>query len=288
MDKIFKVLCFTCLILITKGLDAQNYSSTKDTLKEETSMYKVNPWISGGIALVGLYTNSTGLDRLRKAPIIPEARLNRLNDDDLIGLDRVALRQDPERASTDKAQNTSDLLLYTGAISPILLFLDRSIRKQWLDVSLMYLESQAVTSNFYSWGPLGPTFVERLRPAAYYTELPLEERGAGNNRNSLYSGHVASTATGWFFTAKVFNDFHPELGGKKWLVYGVATVPVVFVAINRIKALRHFPTDTILGGIFGAASGILIPTIHKRTKGRLSVGAVYNDRIKGLALGWKM
>ncbi|PHN01926.1 phosphatase PAP2 family protein [Flavilitoribacter nigricans] len=282
----FRALCLIFLIVVSQNLFSQSQSIKKDTTEKE-SMYKVNPWVSGGIALVGLYTNSTGLVRLRESPLIPEERLNRLNEDDLIRLDRVALRQDPSKESTDKAQNISDLLLYSGALSPILLFLDRPMRREWLDVSLMYLESQAVTSNFYSWGPLGPTFAERLRPAAYYTELPLEEREAGNNRNSLYSGHVASTATGWFFTAKVIDDFHPELGAKKWLFYGLATVPTVVVAINRVRALRHFPTDTIVGGIVGAAVGILIPTIHKRSKGRLSVGAMYNDQAKGLALGWK-
>jgi hypothetical protein len=282
-----KLLYSIGLLFISHSFFAQSPMMVRDTFAKEASMYKVNPWISGGIALVGLYTNSSGLERLRDAPLIPEERLNRLNDDDLIGLDRIALRQDPSKSSTSKAQNISDILLYSGALSPVLLFIDRPIRQQWLDVSLMYLESQAVTSNFYSWGPLGPTFAERLRPAAYYTELPLEEREAGNNRNSLYSGHVASTSTGWFFVAKVLDDFHPELGGKKWLLYGLATVPTVLVSINRVKALRHFPTDTILGGIVGAAVGILIPTIHKRSEERMSVGAIYNDQAKGLALGWK-
>lgn len=283
-----RVLCLTILTLITQGLYSQSLSTAKDSLEiKELSVYKVNPWVSGGIALVGLFTNSSGLTRLREAPLIPESRLNRLTEDDLIGLDRIALRQDPSKASTEKAQNISDLLLYSGALSPVLLFADRKIRTQWLDVTLMYLESQAVTSNFYSWGPLGPTFAERLRPAAYYTELPLVEREAGNNRNSWYSGHVASTATGWFYVAKVFDDFYPELGAKKWIFYGIASIPTTIVAINRVKALRHFPTDTIVGGIVGAGVGILIPTIHKRTKGRLKVGAIYDDQAKGLALSWK-
>ncbi len=283
-----RVLCLTFLTLITQGLYSQSLSTAKDSLEtEELSVYKVNPWVSGGIALVGLFTNSSGLTRLREAPLIPESRLNRLTEDDLIGLDRIALRQDPSKESTEKAQNISDLLLYSGALSPILLFADRKIRSQWLDVTLMYLESQAVTSNFYSWGPLGPTFAERLRPAAYYTELPLVEREAGNNRNSLYSGHVASTATGWFYVAKVIDDFHPELGAKKWIFYGIASIPTTIVAINRVKALRHFPTDTIVGGIVGAAVGVLIPTIHKRSKGKLKIGAIYDDQAKGLALSWK-
>lgn len=278
-------LAFALLLLFPALNIAQ--PTARDTTPADEHMYRVNPWISGGIALVGLYTNATGLERLRDAPLIPDDRLDRLKDDDLIGFDKPGLRQDPSKEKTNRAQEISDLTLYTGAISPILLFLDKRVRDEWLDVSLMYLETQAATSNFYTWGPLGPTFAERLRPAAYYTELPYEERRSGNNRNSLYSGHVASTATGWFYCAKVYSDYHPELGAKKFILYGIATVPVVISAVNRVRALRHFPSDTVIGGILGGAIGVLIPTIHKRTRGRMSVGAIYNSDVKGLAFGWR-
>lgn len=283
----FRFFSFLFMLFLVQSASGQALSFPMDTVKQEGSMYEVNPWISGSIALVGLWTNNSALERLRNAPLIPEERLNRLDEQDLISLDRVALRQDPSKPAIDKAQKTSDLLLYSGALSPVLLFINPSVRQEWLDISLMYLESQALASNFYSWGPLGPTFAERIRPAAYYTDLPLEARWAGNNRNSLYSGHVSSTATGWFFTARVFNDLHPELGGKKFLIYGLASIPVIFVGINRVKALRHFPTDTIIGGVIGAAVGILIPAIHKRHKGRLKIGAVYDQEAKGLAFAWK-
>jgi len=278
--KMLKSFFFTLFIFLSQGLSAQ---PSMDSLKIAQSMYKVNPWLSGGISVAGYFSNSIGWNRLRKAPALSEERLLRLNDHDLMGLDRIALRQNPSFEKTEKAGNFSDALLLSSAVSPVLLFLDSRIRREWFDVTLIYLESQIATSNFYSWGPLGPSFIERLRPAAYYTELSIEDRSAGNNKNSFFSGHVASTATAWFFMAKVYGDFHPELGAKKLLFYGLAAIPTTVVAINRVKALRHFPTDTIVGGLVGGAIGILIPSIHKRTKGRLSLVPIYNDEQKRLA-----
>lgn len=49
----------------------------------------------------------------------------------------------------------------------------------------------------------------------FYTDLPEEDRTFRGFRNSFYSGHVAAMTPGAFFTAKVYTDYHPELGGKK-------------------------------------------------------------------------
>ena len=69
--------------------------------------------------------------------------------------------------------------------------------------------------------------------------------------------------------AKVYSDYHPELGNKKYWLYGAALIPPLIVGYYRIKAMRHFPTDVITGLAVGAAVGILVPHLHrtkKRTK----------------------
>ena len=35
--------------------------------------------------------------------------------------------------------------------------------------------------------------------------------------------------------------------------------------------MKHFPTDTMVGLIVGASTGILIPHLHKITKSRLAI-----------------
>lgn len=139
-----------------------------------------------------------------------------------------------------------------------------------------------LNSNIYSWSPMGPRFVERYRPAVYYENLPLEERNYGRLRNSFYSGHTATVAVGTFFTAKVYADYHPDLGGKKYLLYGLALVPPTVVGIYRIKALRHFPTDVVIGGIVGAGVGFLVPELHRKWQGKVGITATYTDQMKGV------
>ena len=139
----------------------------------------------------------------------------------------------------------------------------------------------------YSWGPYGAQVIERFRPATFIEELSFEKRTDPNNRNSFFSGHTNSTAAGVFFTAKVYCDFHPDLGWKKGLIYGLATIPTVAVGVYRIRALRHYPTDIIVGAINGALVGILVPEIHKRSQARLAFAPSYLPQFKGASMVYR-
>ena len=108
-------------------------------------------------------------------------------------------------------------------------------------------------------------------------------RQEGNNRLSFYSGHTLSTAASTFFMAKVYTDYHPELGNKKYLFYGLALIPPTYVGYHRLKALKHFPTDVIIGYSIGIAAGIFIPELHK-TKDR-SIGLKVMPAYNGFAIG---
>ena len=265
------LLCFYC-----------SSFSQGTTASPGEKIYEANYWISGSIALLGAAASNIARGRLRDKPGIGEIHVNRITAKGVNRFDRWALRQDP--FSKEKAQKVSDRILYASAALPILLFLDKDIRQNWLDISLMYAETQAINSNMYGWSPLGPNFVERYRPAVYYEELPLKERNFGNLRNSFYSGHTSSTATGAFFAAKVFSDYHPNLGGKKYLLFGLAVLPPAIVGIYRIRALKHFPSDVIVGAAIGASIGILIPELHRLAMNRASFSAIYSEEVKGLGM----
>ncbi len=269
--------------LFFQGALAQSGKDADSARQEQ--VYEVNLWVSGGIALTGVISNSIGHSLLRGKPDISEEAVHRITAKGVSGFDRWALRQDP--SERDKAQKISDNILYPSVALPALLFIDKDIRRHWLDISLMYAETQSINSNLYNWSPLGPFFVERYRPVLYYEELPLEERNFGNLRNSFYSGHVGSTATGTFFAAKVFSDYHSELGAKKYLFFGLAAVPPALVAYYRIKALKHFPSDTIVGALVGASVGILVPELHRRWGSRLRFSATYSEQVKGMGLAYR-
>lgn len=270
-------LCLLCLA--STSFAQEDEAGPERTPKKP---YKVNYWISGGITLTGVTTNTFSHNRLRNKPGITEEQVNQITAKGVNRFDRWGLRQDPSKK--DAAHEISDRILYSSVIIPFFLFLDRDIRESWLDITLMYAEAQAINSNLYGWSPIGPAFVERYRPAVYYPELPMEERNFGNLRNSFYSGHVSSTATATFFAAKVYADYHPGPGNKKYLAYGLACLPPAVAGYYRVKALKHFPSDVIVGGIIGASVGILIPELHRLARNKASFSAIYTQEVKGLGM----
>lgn len=269
------LLCYACQSVIAQSKTDQPEPATE-------KIYHLNYWVSGGFVLTGAITGQLGLMRVNGKDDIPEGHLGTIVSRGVSNFDQWSLRQNTEKMR--EAAETSDKIFFGSMALPVLLFLDKKIRHRWYDISLMYAEAQILNSNFYSWSPAGPRFVERYRPAVYYENLPIEERNYGRLRNSFYSGHTATVAVGTFFTAKVYVDYHPDLGGKKYLLYGLALVPPTVVGIYRIKALRHFPSDVVIGGIVGAGIGLLIPELHRKWQGKVGISATYSSQVKGAGL----
>ncbi|MDX1284924.1 MAG: phosphatase PAP2 family protein, partial [Draconibacterium sp.] len=133
-------------------------------------------------------------------------------------------------------------------------------RKDWFDLLILYGESHAINSDFYI---LSAGLISRARPFNYHSEVPIEEKTANESRNSFFSGHVSSAATASFFMAKVYSDYHPELGNKKLWLFIAALVPPSVVGYYRYKAMKHYPSDILIGLGVGATAGVLIPHLHK-------------------------
>jgi membrane-associated phospholipid phosphatase len=167
--------------------------------------------------------------------------------------------------------------------------IDKNIRKDWLHILFMYVEGHTVTFTFYNYSPLGPWFQNRYRPAVYYTELGTEAQMNSNNRNSFYSGHVASCAYSTFFMVKVYCDYHPNIGGYKYLLYLAASVPPLFMGYARIRSLDHFPSDVAVGFGLGAIIGIVVPALHKVPCSKyLSLQLASSPEVVGIGLCWKL
>lgn len=249
--------------------------------------YKVNYWVSGGIAVVGGLTNYLGIPPIMDKQGISTAELNALDRNSISSFDRSAMNQDPSKIGM--YNKDADIVLITTVTLPAVLAFDKYIGKDWSKMLFMYLETISIVSNVYTYSIIGPAHQDRIRPFAYYSNFPESERADGNNRNSFYSGHTASTAAASFFMAKVYSDYHPELGAKKYLLYAAASVPPLMIAYFRVKGLRHFPSDTMVGFGVGALVGILVPEIHRiKFKNKdLTVGLSTAGGTTGLGLKWQ-
>lgn len=215
--------------------------------------------LTGSAALVvGSYFGFRALDRTASMTAEEVAKLNVKN---INSFDRPVTTRNP--AGFDKAQARSDFFLNFSIASPVLLMIDKRMRKDWLDLLTLYAVSHAADNAVYFAAAFS---VRRARPFTYNTDIPIELRTGEAKSNSFFSGHVSFAATSTFFLTKVLTDYHHIKGWKRLAIYTVAAVPPAMVGYYRMRSARHFKTDVLLGLLVGGSSGIAIPELHRITK----------------------
>jgi hypothetical protein len=252
------------------------------------AVYKIPPLRTLAIGVAATAANMIAVNNiLHNKKELSLAEIQALRPDIVNGFDRWALRQDPSKR--DRYYRMSDHGLTAILVGSAATFIfNKKTRKDWLRLGLMYYETQFLTFAFYDFSFIGPFFQNRIRPVSYYDYFPMELRRRGNQRNSLYSGHVANATSAAFFAVKVYCDYHPEIGKKKYLLYGLASVPALFTGWLRMKALAHFPSDILVGYTVGGLFGILIPELHRTKSSHIKLGTFYNGQSGGIQLTYKL
>ncbi len=266
------------IILWSKGAIAQEKP-------EKNSVYNVNlKWeLPGSIALLGAsYFGFRAMDKFASYTV---EDLNRLQPDKINAFDRPVLNYDA--AGYDHAQEVSDMFLNIAVASPLVLALDKNVRRDWLPLVTMFITTHTVNNAFYF---ASVRSVRRARPLTYNTNYDIDKRTGEARSNSFYSGHVSTSAASTFFAAKVFTDYHNIKGWKRLLIYGAAAVPPSLVGYYRMKAGKHFRTDVIIGLAAGATIGILVPELHKKKlkTDKLSMSPFYYNGYSGMSLSLKL
>ena len=155
----------------------------------------------------------------------------------------------------------------------------------------MLLEVNTVATCMFQFSPIGPTFQNRFRPAVYYAKDSLSRYNekSGGERNSLFSGHETSAAASLFAMAKIYCDYNPQIKGwDKFGIYALASVPPLIMGCFRVIALRHFPTDVIIGGIVGGTCGIVVPELHRIAGKDVTLGVYSSPQSTGMSLAWNL
>jgi len=249
----------------------------------QSDVYNVNPYIDGAITVGAAVTNYWGMVVLDRKPPLDSTEIANLDANDINSFDRSATEQDADYMH--QAWKISDYGMRGSFMLPVLLLLDKEIRQDWAPLLLLFLETEAVAGNLYSWG--AAIHIDRIRPLVYHPDVAYEEKTFVRNKNSFYSGHTSTSAAASFFVAKVYCDYHPELGNKKFIFYGLALIPPAFTGYYRYKGMKHFPTDVLTGMAIGAATGILVPHLHKHRKNKNLTLVPVTGRYTGLAMSLK-
>jgi len=248
-----KAFLYIILGFIFTGTNGQD--STAIHKKVYNIKYKIDVPLTASMFALNFY----GFSRLSQKSTLDSLEVLALDQNDVWAFDRSVFSQSyPAPSNT---YTISDYGLWISYLSPALLFIDKKIRKDWLDITILYLETQSINLNIYLWA--GPVFTTRVRPLVYMEEESWEYKLGTETTDSFFSGHVAMVAGASFFIAKVLSDYHPELGAKKWWLFGGALIPPAFVGYFRYRGFMHFSTDLILGLAVGAAVGISAPQLHK-------------------------
>ena len=223
---------------------------------QDDSPYKTSFKVDAPIIVAGMGLSYYGLTLMQDKDGLTPEQIARLGKDDVNGFDRFSAGWDSEAA-----KKISDIPFYGSFGVPFLMLLNDNIGSKAGQVVVLYVETMAVTGSLFT---MTNGNVPRTRPLIYSADVEMSEKTRANARNSFYAGHTAAAASATFFAAKIFHDFNPDSPARPYVWAAAAAVPAA-VGYLRLRAGKHFLSDNILGYTLGAAAGILVPQLHKKS-----------------------
>lgn len=155
------------------------------------------------------------------------------------------------------AQHQSDVLETLGLLAPLALL--GAPRSTAGTIAALYAETLLIASGGVT---ISKNWVDRTRPYAYGDSAPASARRSLDSTRSFFSGHTAHIAAAMSFSATVSADLYPEAAWSHWLWPAGAAV-TLYEAHLRIEGGKHFPSDTLIGAVWGGWIGYTVPARHK-------------------------
>lgn len=260
-----------------------NAVNAQTEILHSPKVYSINIKWEVPVALGLIGASSLGYKWMDERASLTATEVLALDPQSVNGFDRPAAFYDP--AGFKSAQGSSDILMTVFVASPLLLVLDKRIRRDWADMLGMLLVANGADNTIFFSTLL---FVRSPRPLTYNPAIPLAAKTGVGKTNSFPSGHVSWAATSTFFIAKVYTDYHHIKGWKRMLFYTGAAIPPTLVGYYRVHAGSHFASDAIIGGLLGAVVGIATPELHRITKkvDGLSMKPFFMNGANGLSLSY--
>jgi hypothetical protein len=270
-------------------LDDPDFKAFKQN-ENTKCLFNYKPKVDIPVTALGIAGAFTGSFLLGQKEHSDSAEILALNPEtDIIGINRNAIHN-----YSPEAGHVSDFFLYGGMFYGFLVLADHDVRQDALKVSLLYLETLAITGASYE---LTAGLIDKYRPytyntdsvlvdGAYQDEVPFPNKTNKNSKNSFYGGHCSVPAASAFFVATVYGEYHPH-SKFRFVLYGVAAAATSTTAYLRLKGGYHFPTDLAVGMALGSAYGLIIPRLHRcKTETGLSFSPILG-KYNGLNLAYK-
>ena len=201
-----------------------------------------------GLAVAGYFIKD------KVTPLTVE-EITTFNPESINAFDRGAIRQD-----RSLADNSSDIILAGTIIAPLTLLVSKPVRQDYLPVFAMYLETAAVIGGLTN---ITKGLASRNRPYVYNPDIDINTKLNKGDRHSFWSGHVSNATAFSVVTAYMVSRYADRNYLKVIAWSGAVAIPAT-VGVLRYSAGKHYPTDIITGFVVGAATGFLIPYVHRK------------------------
>jgi membrane-associated phospholipid phosphatase len=145
--------------------------------------------------------------------------------------------------------------------SPLILLADKEPRRDFLIITVMYIESITIESGLNG---IVKSSAGRKRPYVYNPDVPDGKKTGKDAVRSFYSGHSSTAFNSAVFLSTVFSDYYPE-SVLRYFVWSGSLLLASATGYLRYRAGKHYPTDIIAGAAMGALTGYMVPALH-RTK----------------------
>jgi len=243
---------------------------------QSNSPYNTSLKVDAPVIAAGIGLSYYGLTLMHDKEGLTPAEALTLQKSNVNGFDRFSAGW-----HSLSAKNTSDFPFYGSLAAPALLLLNDNVRSKAGQVLVLYVETMAVTGAIFT---LTNGNAPRIRPLVYSPDVAVSDKTTPNARSAFFAGHTAATASASFFVAKIFHDFNPDSRARPYVWAAAAAVPAT-VGYLRLRAGKHFLSDNLIGYAVGAASGILVPQLHKASnKTDISLIPVSSPEYNGAVL----
>lgn len=155
---------------------------------------------------------------------------------------------------------TSDVLLIATVSLPLSFLFIEKTKEDIFSIGVMYLETLTLT---YGLTNLTKNIVNRYRPYAYNSDVPLSEKLNLDTKQSFFSGHTSAAFASAVFFSTIYSD---QISNEKskTLVWAGSLTLASSVALLRYFSGKHFPTDIIAGAVVGGLIGYGVPKLHQK------------------------
>jgi PAP2 superfamily len=259
MNRMKKSDYLIVLLIFTFGTSRAQSDSSDKTSNFKTEVYRIEYKWEIPVTTVAAGITFYNFAKISNKSDPTEQQIEALNRDNVNTIDRWSMH--PYSKTLDQI---SYIPLYIAIPLPLLFLADSKMRKDFLAISYLYIETLAATGLVYS---TAVNLTNRFRPFTYYSDAPQNLALESNVKKSFFGGHVALVATSTFFMARVYADYYPA-SPLKWVFYGTAGALTTTTAFLRNYAGMHFLSDVLVGAAVGMASGLLTPHLHLQKKGK--------------------